>query len=262
MAWGDVVQWWASDEGWRVLTGAVIPGIAILLAGVIAALIGRGATKRLLAHHDRAALTSAVGAFVLAGRTAAEWHDLGEPAQRHTNQLVADAETRLRLLPVPGAALAASWATHQLESMKGHSSGFKFQAQQTLGDYRDSLIAWSQKPRTAKKLFGTDLERWRYETEVPPENAPETVADTQASPPSAVEQEQTDVAPSTPSTASTPSTPSTPVWDPSLAAALAAAPPPNASTAVSPVVVDDSEGAPQPMAAAAVRERITSSDHD
>ena len=166
MTWGnDVVQWWASDEGWRVLTGAVIPGLAILVAGVIAALIARGSTKRLLKQHDRDALTSAVGAFVLAGRTAAEWHDHSDTERRHVDELISEAETRLRLLPIPGAALAANWASHQLESMKGHSSGFRFQAQQTLGDYRDALIAWSQKPRAAKKLFGADLERWRYETD-------------------------------------------------------------------------------------------------
>ncbi len=261
MTWGnDVVQWWASDEGWRVLTGAVIPGLAILFAGVIAALIARGSTKRLLKHHDRDALSSAVGAFVLAGRTAAEWHDHDETQRRHVERLISEAETRLRLLPIPGAALAANWATHQLESMKGHSSGFRFQAQQTLGDYRDALIAWSQKPRSAKKLFGSDLERWRYETDEtaePPAEGTVLAASAEAAPPPS---------PATSSAAASeqpePPTTTGPVRDPALAAALAAAPPPSTRTAASPAIVDDAEDAPRPMAASVVRERITSTDHD
>jgi len=274
MTWGnDLVQWWASDEGWRVLTGAVIPALSILLAGLIAALIARSSTKRLLKHHDRDALTSAVGAFVLAGRTAAQWHDHSELEQSRVDQLISEAETRLRLLPIPGAALAANWATHQLESMKRHSSGFRFQAQQTLGDYREALITWSQKPRTAKKLFGTDLERWRYEGDEPEyaesENrgsAPEAAAVAESGAESGAEPSADSLEP--PATTG-------PVRDPALAAALAAAPPPTASTAVSPTVasptvasatvasptvVDDSADAPAPMSASTVRERITSND--
>lgn len=289
MTWGnDVVQWWTSDEGWRVLTGAVIPALAILVAGVIAALIARGSTKRLLKHHDRDALTSAVGAFVLAGRTAAEWQDHDDAARRHVDQLISEAETRLRLLPIPGAALAANWASHQLQSMKGHSSGFRFQAQQTLGDYRDALIAWSQKPRTAKKLFGADLERWRYETdetaEPPasgsasaPEPSPAQPSLAQASPaqpsgahdvsdghPAAVEERSAPAATPASGAAQEPPEPPTttgPVRDPALAAALAAAPPPSTRTAASPAVVDDAADAPEPKSASTVRERITSNDH-
>ena len=144
--------------------------------------------------------------------------------------------------------------------MKGHSSGFRFQAQQTLGDYRDALIAWSQKPRTAKKLFGADLERWRYETDEtaePPIEAPPAPASAEAAPePSPV---------TTPPSASVlPEPPATtgPVRDPALAAALAAAPPPSTRTAASPAIVDDAEDAPRPMAASVVRERIDSTDHD
>lgn len=265
MTWGnDVVQWWASDEGWRVLTGAVIPGLAILVAGVIAALIARGSTKRLLKQHDRDALTSAVGAFVLAGRTAAEWHDHSDTERRHVDELISEAETRLRLLPIPGAALAANWASHQLESMKGHSSGFRFQAQQTLGDYRDALIAWSQKPRAAKKLFGADLERWRYETDdttEPPAEGPPAPTSADASAEAAPNPSPVTTPPSASVLPEPPAT-TGPVRDPALAAALAAAPPPSTRTAASPAIVDDAEDAPRPMAASVVRERIDSTDHD
>ena len=157
------LQWLASDEGWRVLSGAVIPATAIVVAGVIAALIGRATTKRLITLQRRDALTAAIGGFLLAGRRAATWNMLGDVDRAQLDHLIAEAETRIRLLPIAGAALAASWASHELTAMKRDSAGFQFQAQQTLGEYRDRLVAWSEKPRSAKKLFSADLERWQFE---------------------------------------------------------------------------------------------------
>lgn len=164
MDWGNsFLQWLASDDGWRVLSGAIIPAAAILIAGVIAALIGRGSTKRLITLHQRDALTAAIGGFLLAGRRAASWNSLGDVERAQLDHLIAEAETRIRLLPIAGAGIAASWASHELTAMKRDSAGFQFQAQQTLGEYRDRLVAWSAKPRSAKKLFGADLERWQFE---------------------------------------------------------------------------------------------------
>ena len=157
------LQWLASDEGWRVLSGAVIPATAIVVAGVIAALIGRATMKRLITLQRRDALTAAIGGFLLAGRRAATWNTLGDVDRAQLDHLIAEAETRIRLLPIAGAALAASWASHELTAMKRDSAGFQFQAQQTLGEYRDRLVAWSEKPRSAKKLFSADLERWQFE---------------------------------------------------------------------------------------------------
>lgn len=161
MNWGnEFLQWLASDEGWRVMSGAIIPALAILVAGLIAALVARGAVRRLITLHRQDALTAAVSGFVLAGRKAAHWHELGEIERVQLEHLIAESETRIRLLPISGSNLAATWASHQLESMKRDSSGFRFQALQTLGDYRDRLIDWSEKPRSAKKLFAADLEQW------------------------------------------------------------------------------------------------------
>jgi len=166
MDWGNsVVQWLASDEGWRVLSGAIIPATAIIVAGVIAAIIGRGSTKRLIALHGRDALAAALAAFLLAGRRAAAWNTLGDIERSQLDHLIAETETRIRLLPLTGSGLAATWATHELAAMKRDSAGFQFQAQQTLADYRDRLVMWSKKPRSAKKLFGADLERWKFEVD-------------------------------------------------------------------------------------------------
>jgi type II secretory pathway pseudopilin PulG len=180
MTWGsDIAQWLASDEGWRVLSGAIIPAVAIVVAGIVAALIGRGSTKRVIAVHERDALAAALSAFLLAGRRAATWNTLSDTERAHLDHLAAEAETRIRLLPLAGANLAASWAGHELTAMKRDSAGFQFQAQQTLADYRDHLVMWSKKPRTAKKLFGTDLERWQFEVAEPAadeRNAPGTAS--------------------------------------------------------------------------------------
>lgn len=175
MDWGNsFLQWLASDEGWRVLSGAIIPAVSIVLAGVVAALIGRETTRRLIAVHQRDALTAAIGAFLLAGRRAATWNSLADVDRAQLDHLVAEAETRIRLLPIAGAGLAATWAAHELSAMKRDSAGFQFQAQQTLGDYRDRLIAWSERPRSAKKLFGADLERWQFEADEPTPVEPQT----------------------------------------------------------------------------------------
>lgn len=164
MDWGNsFLQWLASEEGWRVVSGAVIPAIAIVAAGIVAALIGRATTQRLIAMHHRDALAAALGGFLLAGRKATEWNALSDLDRAQLDHLIAEAETRIRLLPIAGAGLAATWAAHELTAMKRDSAGFQFQAQQTLADYRDRLVAWSERPRQAKKLFGADLERWRFE---------------------------------------------------------------------------------------------------
>lgn len=166
MQWAnDILDWFGSPEGRRVLSNVIIPAVAIIVAGIIAGLIGRGSTKRVIAQYQRDALTAAVQGLVLAGRKAAGWNAIGTVERVQVDHLIGEAETRIRLLPVPGAALAANWAAHQLEDMKRNSAGFSFQAQQTLAEYRDRLIAWSEKPRQAKKLFGADLERWKYEVD-------------------------------------------------------------------------------------------------
>jgi hypothetical protein len=178
MNWGnEFLAWLSSDDGWRVMSGAVIPAAAILTAGIIAAIIGRSSTKRLVDHFRRDALASVLSGFLVAGRKAARWSTLNDVERAQVEHLAAECETRIRLLPVAGSALAASWASHQLESMKRDSSGFTFHAQQTLSEYRDTLIAWSEKPRSAKKLFAADLERWSLESALEtPEHSSESAA--------------------------------------------------------------------------------------
>lgn len=165
--WNDLTDWTSSDDGWRVISGAVIPFVAIVVAGVIAALIGRGATKRVVALQERESKNAAVAAIISAARKAAAWGSLGHDERGYADHLAEDADIRLRLLPVQGAPLAASWAQHEIADIKKNSSTFSFQADQSLAEFRDRLLEWQARPGRARKLFKADLERWKFESPDP-----------------------------------------------------------------------------------------------
>ncbi|WP_181408460.1 hypothetical protein [Schumannella sp. 10F1B-5-1] len=161
--WNDLVDWFSSDQGQLVVFGAIIPFIAIVVGAVIAAAIGRGAVKRLVGQRDRETRSAAVAALISAGQTAARWHSQPPQTREHFETLAAAADVQVRLLPLPGAALAADWAAHELADMRTNSVSFSFQADQTLAEYRDRLVEWQAKPGRARKLFAADLDRWRYD---------------------------------------------------------------------------------------------------
>lgn len=161
--WNDFVDWFYSEDGQRILVSAVIPFLAIVVAGIVGALIGRGATKRIVAQRDHETRAAAVTALISAGQNAARWHSQSPAAREHAEHLANDADVMVRLLPIPGAALAADWASHQLADMRVNSVSFSYQADQTLAEYRERLVLWLHKPNKARKLFAADLERWRYE---------------------------------------------------------------------------------------------------
>jgi hypothetical protein len=163
--WNDFLTWLTSTEGRLVITTAVVPFVAILIAGIVAALIARAFSKRLLDHQDRELKAAAVTAIIGAGRKATSWSSLGgEEKQRMDNQLN-EADIRLRLLPVNGASAAADWAAHELAGMKKNSANYSFQAEQTFVEYRNRLLEWQNKPKRARKLFAFDLEQWRFDDE-------------------------------------------------------------------------------------------------
>jgi Na+-transporting NADH:ubiquinone oxidoreductase subunit NqrC len=163
--WNDFLDWLTSTEGRLVITTAVVPFVAILVAGIVAALIARASAKRVLDHQDRELKAAAIMAIIGAGRKATSWSSLGgEEKQRMDNQLN-EADIRVRLLPVNGASAAADWAAHELAAMKKNSANFSFQAEQTFVDYRNRLLEWQDKPKRARKLFAFDLEQWRFDDE-------------------------------------------------------------------------------------------------
>lgn len=161
--WNAFVEWFYSDAGSYVVSTAIVPGLAILVAGVIAALIGRGSTKRIVSMHDRDERASAVTAMIGAARRAANWNSLSAPEQQQADNIALECDVRLRLLPLAGSGLAADWATHQLAELKKEAVSFSFQAAQSLKEFKDRLIEWQGHPARAKKLFKNDLDSWAYE---------------------------------------------------------------------------------------------------
>jgi hypothetical protein len=165
--WSSFVDWTGSDRGWQVISDAVIPFVAIVVAGVVAALIGRSATKRVVALQEREARNAAVAGIVSAARKAATWGSLGHDERAYADHLAEDADIRLRLLPVAGSPIAANWAQHEIADIKRNSSTFSFQAEQSLAEFRDRMLEWQARPSRARKLFRYDLERWKFEAPDP-----------------------------------------------------------------------------------------------
>lgn len=161
--WDNFVYWFYSDAGSHVVSTAIVPGVAIIVAGLIAALIGRGATKRIIGMHDRDERAAAVIAMIGAARRSAHWNTLSAPEQQQSDHVALECDIRLRLLPLAGAGMAADWATHQLAELKKNAVSFSFQAEQSLAEFRERLIDWQAHPGRAKKLFKNDLDSWAYE---------------------------------------------------------------------------------------------------
>ena len=161
--WDNFVYWFYSSAGSYILSTVVVPAAAILVAGIIGALIGRGATKRIVSMHEREVRAAATTAMIGAARRFSRWNTLSVPEQQHADHIALECDVRLRLLPIPGASMAADWATHQLGELKKNAVSFSFQADQSLAEFRERLIDWQGHPGRAKKLFRNDLDSWNYE---------------------------------------------------------------------------------------------------
>ncbi|BDZ49955.1 hypothetical protein GCM10025867_21960 [Frondihabitans sucicola] len=169
--WNAFVDWLSSSEGSRIVTDAILPFVAVLLAGVLAALIARGMILRVLELCEREAKASAVTSLIGSARRAVDWSELYADERAHATHLADEASVRLRLLPVAGAGMAASWAEHEISTIKANSATFRFQAEQTFSDVRDRLVEWQAKPARARKLFRYDLDRWKVEGDAAVESA-------------------------------------------------------------------------------------------
>lgn len=161
--WNNFVLWFSSDAGSHVVSTAIVPGVAIVVAGIIAAMIGRGSTKRVVTLHDRAERSAAITAIIGAARRAANWNTLSAPEQQQADHIALECDVRLRLLPLAGAALAADWAAHETAELKKQAISFSFQAAQSLKEFKSRLIEWQEHPSRAKKLFRNDLDSWAYD---------------------------------------------------------------------------------------------------
>ncbi len=146
-----------------MILNAVVLAVAVIVAGLLAALIARGAIKGLLSRTDRQQKASAIAALVDAATEASVWNSLTPGEQVLSDRAVGQADIMVRLLPIKGSGIAANWAGHQLAEMKRASATFGYQLDPAIAEFRDRLIEWQNKPRRARKIFQGDLERWRFE---------------------------------------------------------------------------------------------------
>lgn len=141
--WQDLVAWFQSPGGARVLQTAIIPALVILVAALVSGLIARSAVRAMVRRSDRIEAASAVGSLVAAARIVAA------PNDDDASRLRAEADVRIRLLPLAGAGLAADWAAERIDALQqpAESNG--------LDELRDRLVAWVERPARAKRLFAS-----------------------------------------------------------------------------------------------------------
>ncbi|TFB69813.1 hypothetical protein [Cryobacterium sp. Hz9] len=161
------MEWWNNFVAWftdvstqpTVYTAVVFIG-AIVVASVLAALISRGAIKRLISQRDRETRVAAIATLVDAATEASVWNSLTPQEQVMSDRAVGQADNQVRLLPIRGSAIAANWAAHELYELKRTSATFGYQLEPALVEFRDRLVEWQNKPARARKLFQSDLDRW------------------------------------------------------------------------------------------------------
>ena len=161
--WNEFVNWLTATETRPVLFTAAVVFIAIIVSALLAASITKAAVRRLIAQRDRDLKTAAIAALVDASTEAAAWNSLTPQEQTLADRAVAQADIQLRLLPIKGASTAANWSAHQLAEMKRNSATFGYELGPVVSEFRDRLVEWQNKPNRAKRVFESDLERWRFE---------------------------------------------------------------------------------------------------
>lgn len=155
--WNDLIRWIRSDEGFAIITGVVLPFVAILAAGIIAGLIARAANKRLLRHQTDEAKAASIAGLLAMARRATVWTSLSAGEKDHVDYQLTEAIVRLRLQPIAGSDMAAEWSQLRIASIKRQSATMIAQAESELRDLENGLIEWHRKPARAKKLFGAEL---------------------------------------------------------------------------------------------------------
>jgi hypothetical protein len=165
--WNDFVHWLTEDRNEPLLFAVAVLFLGIVISGLIAAWIARVTVRGMLARTDRQQKASAIAALVDAATEASVWNSLTPAEQVLSDRAVGQADIQMRLLPIKGAGVAANWASHQLAEMKRNSATFGYQLDPVIGEFRDRLIEWQNKPGRAKRIFAADLERWRFESGTP-----------------------------------------------------------------------------------------------
>jgi len=160
--WNAYLDWAMSADGKAILTTAVIPFVAILIAGLIGALLARGGISRLTMRQDREQRSAVIASALATIRRSGAWAQLSISEQDHLDHTVAESLAHIRMLPAPGADLAGEWSLLKSRIVKQKSMSGAGAAEQEIRDLEDWLILWHRHPRRAAKHFADDLETLRY----------------------------------------------------------------------------------------------------
>lgn len=157
----DFFNWLFSDDARPTLFAAGVLVVAMVLSALLAAWIARAAVRSLIEQRDREVKATAVAALIDAATESSVWNSLTPQEQVLADRAVGEADIRVRMLPIRGAAVAANWAAHQLHEMKRASATFGYELEPAVVEFRDRLVDWQKRPARARKLFQTDLDRWK-----------------------------------------------------------------------------------------------------
>ncbi|ROS29666.1 hypothetical protein EDF22_1414 [Rathayibacter sp. PhB127] len=178
--WNEFVTWVQTAEGRQsVFVGALVL-LAVIVGVIVAALVLRSAIARLIRQQEHERKNAVIATLIDAAVDASAWNVLSQSERILSDRAAAQAETHLRLLPVKGSGVAANWAAHELADLKHTSSTGGYQTQASVGEFRDRLVLWRDKPNRARKAFLADLERWRFSETSRPE-ATKTTGSTEGS---------------------------------------------------------------------------------
>jgi hypothetical protein len=158
--WNSFLDWLTAASTRPVLFVIVVIVLAIVVSSVLAAWVSRGAIHQVLTQRNHEIKVAAIGALVDAATEASVWNSLTPQEQVMSDRLVGQADIQVRLLPIRGSGIAASWAAHQLQDLKRTSATFGYQLEPALIEFRDRLIDWQNRPSRARRIFQGDLERW------------------------------------------------------------------------------------------------------
>ena len=165
--WDGYLAWATSPAGLELLTTAVIPFIAILAAGLIAAILARDGMIRVARRHDRDQQSAIIAGALASSRRVTAWASLSMAEQDQLDHRLAESLARLRMLPARGADAAAEWAELKLALVKTGSLTGSSSAEVELRDLEDWLIRWHRRPRRAARHFARDLESLRFRATQP-----------------------------------------------------------------------------------------------
>lgn len=162
--WRALVDWLSSAPAQTLLTTVALPFAAILTAGLLAVLIARASSTRVMRHRDNSEKAAAISGLLAVCRRVTIWTSLSSAERDHLDYQITESTVRLRLLPIAGADLAAEWAQLMIGTIKRNSAALVDEAEKGLADLENGLILWYRRPGAAKRQFKTEIAYLRMDS--------------------------------------------------------------------------------------------------